>query len=70
MMVKLSISIDITIGSFYEGATPLKSSSVKVMSDILDRKDIVFTCCVRMYDFKLEGGGVNGLKREFANFLV
>jgi len=24
---------------------------------------------VRMYDFKLEGG-VNGLKRVFANFLV
>ena len=25
---------------------------------------------VRMYGFKLEGGGVNGLKRVFANFEV
>ena len=25
---------------------------------------------VRMYDFKLEGGGVKGLKRALTNFLV
>ena len=37
MMVNFSMSTDITIGSSCEGLTPLKSSLMKVMDDILGR---------------------------------
>jgi len=44
---------DITMGSSCKGSTPLKSSSVKVMSGILSRNDTPFTWCTALRCFFL-----------------
>ena len=51
MMVNLSISTDITMGSSCEGLIPLKSSLMKVMGGILGRIDTVFTKCIALRCF-------------------
>ena len=71
LMVKLSMSTDITIGSSWEGSIPLKSLSVNVMGGILGRMDTKFTCAVGtsasskpvgdgVYDLATSSGIVSG----------